>query len=388
MLIPNNGQFRKSVLSIEDFEILLDKKTYPLLIDKEHRIEVDGEMIRYYSRTYHRAFTIGYVCENCGLKGDYFALERNASAGAAYRLNLYTKDIDGVQDIIISASRTEPGTRTVENIQLLCNRCRIKKDEARNRNEKRFLRLINEGSADYKRIIARCNWSGHVGYLTKALMKSRMCVSKNCPYLEDLRGIDEFWKLYNDEPQKEILEKKKPTPKENRVKKKIEIKTKKDRDIFIRETLGSCVHIYVTAIREEHPRLIEIFYIYDKKVNLKNEVEIIREKTNKRIKLNAVKGSDESIELLIRKPRRETGKVTDVRKAPKVGEATKKRLFALGIYCLEDLYGRSGDKLYKQDCIMSGYTVNRRYLAAYRSAIDYLNNMEKVDANKKISKLL
>jgi hypothetical protein len=83
------------------------------------------------------------------------------------------------------------------------------------------------------------------------------------------------------------------------------------------------------------------------------------------------------IEQLIRKPRRETRKVTDVRKAPKVGAATKKRLAALGVYCLEDLFGRNGDALYKLDCELSGESVNRRYLTAYRSAVEFADEIDR-----------
>jgi len=45
----------------------------------------------------------------------------------------------------------------------------------------------------------------------------------------------------------------------------------------------------------------------------------------------------------------------------------------LGVYCLEDLYGRNGDALYKLDCDLSGKIINRRYLTAYRSAVEFIN---------------
>ena len=69
-------------------------------------------------------------------------------------------------------------------------------------------------------------------------------------------------------------------------------------------------------------------------------------------------------------------KVTSLRKAPKVGIVTEKRLAALGVYCLEDLFGQNGDNLYERDCELSDEHVNRRYLTAYRSAVDFANGLE------------
>jgi hypothetical protein len=80
--------------------------------------------------------------------------------------------------------------------------------------------------------------------------------------------------------------------------------------------------------------------------------------------------------ILVRILKKKMRKVTDVRKAPKVGVATKKRLAALGVYCLEDLFGRNGDALYELDCELSGKPINRRYLTAYRSAVEFADKME------------
>ncbi|MDR1321297.1 MAG: hypothetical protein LBK56_07720 [Gracilibacteraceae bacterium] len=175
------------------------------------------------------------------------------------------------------------------------------------------------------------------------------------------------------------LEIAKQTKKDNRLKIKINgkqtLKMKHDRDAFIREILESSGSIHITAIRE-YRNLLVIYYIYDRKIDLTPEIRILGKKLGKTIKLQSKIGSDAVIEELIRKPRRETRKISDVRKAPKVGVVTKKRLAALGVYCLEDLFGRSGDALYKLDCELSGRSVNRRYLTAYRSAIEFAGKME------------
>jgi hypothetical protein len=225
-----------------------------------------------------------------------------------------------------------------------------------------MMRLINGNYANNDNVIARCHILIHRGYLTKGLAKAHSCISKKCTFFEKLKP--EYW---------QTLERLENEKKENRLKRKQAVEILNDRDIFIRETLEDSGHIHITLIREEPRNLLVVYYIYDKRINLDLEVKFLSKKLKKTIKLQTRTGSDEAIEQLIRKPRRETRKVTDLRKAPKVGIAVKKRLAALGVYCLEDLFGRSGDVLYRLDCEISGEKVNRRYLTAYRSAVIFAN---------------
>ncbi|MDR1069754.1 MAG: hypothetical protein LBL37_03085 [Gracilibacteraceae bacterium] len=232
-------------------------------------------------------------------------------------------------------------------------------------------RLIDGNYANDDKIIARCHLRTHRGFLTKNLVKSHNCIVKECPFLDKMGR--EYW---------QNLEIAKQTKKDNRLKIKINgtqtLKMKHDRDAFIREILENSGSIHVTAIREEYRNSLVIYYIYDRKIDLTPEIRILGKKLGKIIKLQAKVGSEGVIEQLIRKPRRETRKITDVRKAPKVGAATKKRLTALGVHCLEDLFSRSGEALYKLDCELSGESINRRYLAAYRSAVEFADKMERV----------
>jgi len=150
----------------------------------------------------------------------------------------------------------------------------------------------------------------------------------------------------------------------------------RDRDELIRQTLEDSGCVYVTSIREERLNFLVISYIYDRRIDLAPEVRLLREKLGKVIKLQARKATDVVLEKLIRKPRRETRKVTDLLKTPGVGIATKSRLMRLGVYCLEDLFGRNADALYELDCYMTRRAVDRRYLTAYRSAVKFANEME------------
>ena len=221
-------------------------------------------------------------------------------------------------------------------------------------------RLIDGHYAKSENVVAFCHVLTHRGYLSKTLVKSHDCLAKKCPFFKPIRP--DYWKAVESAEQKK---------KKNRLKRKQSVETISERDAFIRETLEESGHIYVTSIKEE-PRVFMISYIYDQKTDLTTEIQSLREKLKKPIKLTAKIGSDGAIEQLIRKRRRENGKTTDLRKAPKVGAAAKKRLAALGVYSLEDLFGRSGDELYELDCELSGDKVNRRYLAAYRSAVEFV----------------
>lgn len=224
------------------------------------------------------------------------------------------------------------------------------------------MRLIDGKYANAGKVIARCHLLTHRGYLSKALVKSHDCIKKKCPFFDRMKP--EYW---------QALEAAELEKKNNRLKMKQEAAIKYDRDMCIKETLEDNGSIYVTTIKDEKPNMLVISYIYDRRVDLKPEIEFLREHFKKTIKLQARIGSEDTVEQLIRKRRRETRKVTDLRKAPKVGVATKKRLAALGVYCLEDLFGRNGDLLYRLDCEASKQAVNKRYLTAYRSAVEYAN---------------
>jgi len=223
-------------------------------------------------------------------------------------------------------------------------------------------RLIDGNYTSSSKIIARCHSLAHRGYLSKGLVNSHDCLGKKCGSFEKLKL--EYWMA---------LEEAASAGRDRRAQIKEAKKITNDRDVFIRATLEDSGCIHVTSIRDEPNNLLYISYIYDRKTDLAPEIKFLRSALGKTIKLQAKIGSEEAIEKLIRKPRREMQKVTDVRKAPKVGNVAKKRLEALGIFCLEDLFGRDGDSIYDKDCELSGGTVSRRFLAAYRSAAEYAN---------------
>ena len=226
-------------------------------------------------------------------------------------------------------------------------------------------RLIDEHYADSSNVVARCHLLAHRGYLSKTLMKSHDCIAKKCPFFEKLKP--EFWEAVEAEDREK---------KSNRLNRKQMLETKNERDALIRATLEDSGSVYITRIREERPNLLVISFIYDRRIDLTSEIQFLRVELKTAIRLQAIDGTEEAIEQLIRKPRRESRKVTSLRKAPKVGAATVKRLASLGVYCLEDLFGQRGEMLYMRDCKISGQKVNRRYLAAYQSAVEFANKVK------------
>ena len=219
-------------------------------------------------------------------------------------------------------------------------------------------RLIDGNYTKNSNVVARCHVRLHRGYLSKSLVKSHQCIAKKCPFFQKLKP--EYW---------EALEASLQGQKERRQRLKQATRTEAARDLFIKETLEANGCIHVTSIREKSQNILTITYIYDLRIDLSDEISLLRTLYNKRIELSASPGTRETIEKLIKVPRRENRITTDVRKAPRVGNATKKRLASLGVYCLEDLYGRTAKDLYSLDCKQSGTTVNRRYFAAYQSAV-------------------
>ena len=221
-------------------------------------------------------------------------------------------------------------------------------------------RLIDGNYTKNSNVIARCHLRTHRGYLSKSLVKSHHCIEKKCPFFQKMKP--EYW---------EAIEEALREQKERRQRHKQAARMEAERDLFIKKTLEANGCIHVTSIREKSQNVLTITYIYDLRTDLSAEISMLRREYGKRIVLCASSGTRETIEQLIKKPRRESRIVTDVRKAPKVGNATKKRLASLGVYCLEDLYGRTSKDLYVLDCKHSGTTVNRRYLSAYQSAIGF-----------------
>ena len=132
---------RKLVISIPTVEAILKEKVLSNLNyqkkdtkNKDLRFSyVDGEQIYTMSDRYKTFFTKGYTCPVCGLKGQYFALERTgdpSNVNNRYHLNLYGLDKDG-NEVLITKDHIIPkskgGKNSLENYQPMCEYCNSKK---------------------------------------------------------------------------------------------------------------------------------------------------------------------------------------------------------------------------------------------------------------------
>jgi len=72
----------------EVFDFLKENQGSPKR--KNDRCNFNGEMIKTYSLRYLTFQQSGTICTKCGLKGEYFAMERDQ--GTTYHFNLYGHD--------------------------------------------------------------------------------------------------------------------------------------------------------------------------------------------------------------------------------------------------------------------------------------------------------
>ena len=229
------------------------------------------------------------------------------------------------------------------------------------------VKLINGARACETNAVGYCHLNKHPGYLTKNLLKEHECLEKKCPFLKKLNP--EYWRGREafEQAQKDKL---------MRQKKQAETKAENDayRDAFIRKTLEESGNIYVTVIRQENKNSLTVCYISDKRVDIRQQAQFLQNKyKGMKIKFKPAAASEAAIEKLIREPRRTAGKGTDLLKIPGVGSVAKNRLIAIGVHCIEDLLGRSGDNLYELDCELSDEKVNLRFLRMYRNAVNFAN---------------
>jgi hypothetical protein len=225
-------------------------------------------------------------------------------------------------------------------------------------------KLIDGHWAKVENVVARCHLRTHPGWLSKGLMASHDCIKKQCPFMKKVNP--KYWKSVEKAIEKKRSDKKYKSDKE---------RSALERNRLIVDIMENNSSIHVTAIKEEGISNLVIYYISDRKVDTHEELNLLKSRLDMGVRLKYVNAPDENIEALIRKPRREKMVVTDIRKAPLVGDATKKRLENIGIYCLEDLFGRSGKWIYQKDIRESGEKVNKAYLKRYISASKYAQTL-------------
>ncbi|MEE3344761.1 MAG: HNH endonuclease [Bacilli bacterium] len=118
------GLQRKNIFPIKDIFKILKTCTKT---NCDYAI-IDGEKVHTNSQRYKLFMTYGCTCCKCGLKAEYFALEKYKDQNR-YHLNLYGikdgKEILFTKDHIIPKSKG--GKSKLENYQTMCSICNQRK---------------------------------------------------------------------------------------------------------------------------------------------------------------------------------------------------------------------------------------------------------------------
>ena len=125
-------------------------------------------------------------------------------------------------------------------------------------------------------VVGFCHNSKHRGYITKTLLKSHECIAKECVFLRKLNIP--YWETLQRANEKKL---------EARINKEKQRQTIIERNAFIREVFSKNPNIHVTAIREEKGYLV-IYYIHEGYVDLSNELQLLRTRCEKPVRMNAV----------------------------------------------------------------------------------------------------
>lgn len=94
------------------------------------KIDFDGNLVNMASDRYKCFDTHGITCVTCGVKGEYFVLEKD-SVNTNYHFNLYSivdeEEMLMTKDHILAKSKGSPNH--IDNFQTMCSLCnRIKAD--------------------------------------------------------------------------------------------------------------------------------------------------------------------------------------------------------------------------------------------------------------------
>jgi hypothetical protein len=130
----------------------------PLIGEKAHRINLDGDKVNVFSTRLQTFKNKGINCVACGLKGQYFVKEKS-DKDLVFHINLFGVDKSGrevmfTKDHIIPKSKG--GKDKLDNLQTMCERCNTAKRDNLPKNKikiviiariLRGLRLITPATA-------------------------------------------------------------------------------------------------------------------------------------------------------------------------------------------------------------------------------------------------
>ena len=126
-ILKNNQEYfatKGEVLNIEEVSMKIRRK------DSRIKVIVDGEFIKKYSLRYELFISKGCDCVECGIKGDFYALEKSSNENS-YHLNLYA--IKDGEEVLMTKDHIKPkskgGLNTLVNFQTMCSSCNERKSD-------------------------------------------------------------------------------------------------------------------------------------------------------------------------------------------------------------------------------------------------------------------
>ncbi len=147
--------------------------------------------------------------------------------------------------------------------------------------------LITGVPVKRSKVIGLCNNALHWGWLDIKTYEQHRCKDKECAYFQ--KANPDYW-------NRKTAAKRKSAKLRAMARKEKEERERRDADI--RAILESNQHIHVTSIKETHKRL-EISYIFDERVDLNEEIKILRERYKFSVYLKAIQTSLENKKALI-----------------------------------------------------------------------------------------
>jgi 5-methylcytosine-specific restriction endonuclease McrA len=141
----SNKLIRKSTHSIEE---VLSKVNYLEKKSKQGKENMFGDMMHMNSLRYHTFIKSGIKCVCCGIKGNFFAKERDkGSKLEIYHFNLYAINNFG-KEVLMTKDHVIPkyygGQDSVDNLQTMCEHCNKLKGNRIISNEQLFLEKQNQ----------------------------------------------------------------------------------------------------------------------------------------------------------------------------------------------------------------------------------------------------
>lgn len=125
-VVKNNGLERLGIVEITEAFTAIKAA----INARRKFLQIDGHEIKSRSQRYELFMAKGVVCSCCGLKGQYFAIERQPALTSRPHLNLYGLDENNEEVLFTKdhiVAKVNGGANALENYQTMCSPCNFTK---------------------------------------------------------------------------------------------------------------------------------------------------------------------------------------------------------------------------------------------------------------------